>query len=145
MDFQSSQHKNALYVVFYGGCTAAESATHAFACAMNRMDWIAARRALPRDRKFTFGQKHKGEFFSDVLLDDPGYEECELDIESQDLHRAAKKLQGFIEYARAVRTFAAWVWAYKEGMADALLKEANPLVLVLAFASAYWQDVPDSP
>ena len=56
---ESSQQKNALYVVFYGGYTAAELATYAFACAANLMDWMAGKQALPRDRKFTFGEKHR--------------------------------------------------------------------------------------
>lgn len=117
--------QNAVYMVFYGGCTAAELATYAFACAANLIDWMAGGRALPRDRKFTFGEKHRGELFSIVLLEDPDYEQWALNIERSDPNGAAKKLQGFVEYARASRNPAEWDRAYKEGMADALFKKAE--------------------
>jgi hypothetical protein len=110
----------ALYYGFYGRSDAAESAAYAFACACNRMLWMAGSRALPADRVFNFGNKHRGEKFSSVFKHDADYVDW---AKRTEYDGAGECLQNFIEYVRAKECPAAWDRAYLEGMAETLHKQ----------------------
>lgn len=116
--------RDALYVVFYGSSAAAEMAIYAFACAANLIDWMSGGRALPKDKKVTFGTKHYGAQFSPVLRKDAGYVQWATRVEHEP-GGAGNCLQQFIEYARAQQNPVEWDRAYKEGMASALHRKAK--------------------
>merc|ERR1719247_235528 len=113
---------HALCFAFYGRSDAAEAAAYAFACASNLMLWMAGSRALPSDRAFTFGAKHRGEKFSFVFREDPGYVTWAKNTEYDG---AGECLQNFIEYVRAHEEPAEWDRAYLEGMAQTLFSKTQ--------------------
>jgi len=75
---------NADYVIFYGPRAATGLAAYAYACASNRIDWMAGARAPPPDEVFHPCEEHAGKRFSDVLRVCPGYAEWVASLEFQE-------------------------------------------------------------
>ena len=133
---------------FYGNRVGAEAAAYGYACAINRIDWMAGSRALPQDGHVTWNHgpivndfgKHRGKRFSDVLSEDPDYltwakeQEAKLrnlggkfnrDGGNLGMTARSDSIEQFVEYALSKDCPANFDIAYEEEMSSVLLKQAE--------------------
>ena len=151
-----------LFVEFYGDAIQAHSAAYGFACAVNRIEWMAGDRALPSDGVVSWNQgptlnefgKHRGKRFSAVLAEDPGYLEWakkqELSLRKHQCYTRSDTIEHFIEFSVSLDSPQSYDTAYKEAMAKELLKtakkdtskdEADSTVLAIMAQTGHWTPV----